>query len=278
MEPPLGSDGPGKSAVALLHRVSPFLGVEESASTGKSTGDRKITEPAGKALQPVLGRIQKRITSENVRRQENIESITNMAFSLVTSEASPDRMENDWLSYFYDGACIISDRNMQRTWAKVLAGEANSPGSFSRRVITALLSIDETDLEMLTNARRACIEFDKIVLFVYELNGKIYHDNGISFSTLLHLDEIGLANFTDISEHSSITTEGLKGCVDYFDEQISIQLGPNQELYTGLVTLTKTGEELIRTCDATPIKGFSSYIRRMWQSLGVGVVFLKQCG
>ena len=172
---------------------------------------------------------------------------------------------------------MVSARPMQFTWAKVLAGETNNPGSFSRRVITALLSIDETDLEMLTSVRRACVLFDRIVLFVYELNGEIYRENGISFSTLLHLDEIGLVNFTDVSEHSSIATEGMRGCVDYFHEQISLQLGPRQRLYTGLVTLTKTGEELIAVCDAVPIPGFSAYIRRMWASFGVGVALVKQC-
>jgi hypothetical protein len=55
----------------------------------------------------------------------------------------------------------------------VLAGKANKPGSFSRKVITALLSIDETEWEMFTRVRRARIQFDKLVLFIYELKDKI---------------------------------------------------------------------------------------------------------
>jgi hypothetical protein len=130
---------------------------------------------------------------------------------------------------------------------------------------------------MFTRVRRACIQFDKLVLFIYELKDKIYLENGITFPTLLHLDEIGLVNFTDVSEHSAITAGALKGCVQYFDEQISLQLGPTQRLYTGHLTLTKTGEELIRICDATPIDGFSAYIRRTWASLGINTAHLQQC-
>ncbi|HTP57280.1 MAG TPA: DUF2806 domain-containing protein, partial [Spirochaetia bacterium] len=153
-----------------------------------------------------------------------MENITAMAFSFLSEEAAPEKMEDAWLEYFYENARIISDRHMQLVWARVLAAEATRLGSFSRRAVAALVPMDRADLEMLSCIRRACVRFDKLVLFVYDLKDRIYIDNGITFSALLHLDEIGLVNFTETTEHSSIMTDGLKGSVDYFDEKILLEL------------------------------------------------------
>ena len=269
MASPFGSGRLGPSALALVKRVSDVLGIgEEGQSREAWRSDLQ---------QPLLERSQRRLKNEDLRDQQNLESITAMAVSFLNGDSTPEKISDGWLAYFSANARLIPDRQTQMFWAKVLAGEANRPGSFSRRSLACLVSIDTADLKMLANVRRACIQFDKFVLFVYELNGKIYRDNGMDFPTLLHLDEIGLLNFTEVAEHSAITSEGLRGCVQYFDEQISVELGPNQRLRTGFVTLTRTGEELVRICDAGPIEGFSDYIRRTWQSMGVHVSLLTEC-
>ena len=225
----------------------------------------KLSRPAS----ALVGKVSRVLEAQSRRRQQNVENITAMAFSFLSPEGAPEKLDDAWLELFYNNAQVISDRHMQLVWAKVLAGEANLPGSFSRRAVSALVPFDRADLEMLTRIRGACIRFDKLVLFVYDLKDRIYGDNGITFSALLHLDEIGLVNFTETTEHSSITTDGLRGSVQYFDEKIMLELAPQQKLYTGLVALTKIGEELAGVCESEPVPGFPSYIRRYWSLLGV---------
>jgi len=264
MQSTLDAAKPGTPAAALRGRVSGILG----AGSGGGT-------PEAPQL-PLEKRARQRIRAEMLLHQRNMENVTAMAFSFLSGGAAPERIQDSWLEHFYDNARLISDRSMQMVWARVLAAETNRPESFSRRAVSALVPMDRADLEMLTSIRRACVRFDRLVLFVYDLKDRIYVDNGITFSALLHLDEVGLVNFTETTEHSSITTDGLQGSVDYFDEKIVLEMAPQQRLFTGLVVLTRIGEELAGVCDAQPIAGFSGYLRRNWMLLGVKVGQLQE--
>jgi hypothetical protein len=275
MQSSLDAAKPGTPAAALLGRVSGILGMAARPRVAPAEAEEPSGPEGNRGADPprtaLLKRAHQRLSAESLLHQQNLENITAMAFSFLSPKAAPERMDDAWLEYYYENARIISDRYMQMVWAKVLAGEANKPGSFSRRAVFALVAMDRADLEMLTCVRQVCIRFDKLVLFVYELKDPIYSDNGITFSTLLHLDEIGLANFTEPTEHSSITTDGLKGSVEYWDEKIYVEMAPQQRLFTGLVALTKIGEELAGVCEPRPIADFPAYIRRYWSLLGVKV-------
>ena len=48
----------------------------------------------------------------------------------------------DWYMHFFDCAGSVSNEDMQRLWAKMLAGELKSPGHFSRKTLRTLLDMD----------------------------------------------------------------------------------------------------------------------------------------
>ena len=56
----------------------------------------------------------------------------------------------DWMANFFDKCRIISDEEMQGLWAKVLSGEANAPGSYSKRTVNFLASMDKEDAALFT--------------------------------------------------------------------------------------------------------------------------------
>jgi hypothetical protein len=55
---------------------------------------------------------------------------------------------------YFDKCRIVSDNQMQILWCKVLAGEANSHGSYSKRTINLLGSIHREEAELLNTLRR----------------------------------------------------------------------------------------------------------------------------
>lgn len=83
-------------------------------------------------------------------KQENIESITAKAIPLLSEDAKPDAIERDWLSHLFDRCRLTSDAEMQSLWAAILAGQANSPGKFSRRTIELAGTLDKTDAQLFT--------------------------------------------------------------------------------------------------------------------------------
>ena len=74
-------------------------------------------------------RAVQRWIEEEAQLQENMEEITAKALPQLTEKATPDSMENDWLVNFFDKSRLVSDNEMQDLWSRVLAGEANIPGT-----------------------------------------------------------------------------------------------------------------------------------------------------
>ena len=66
---------------------------------------------------------------------------------MVTDDASPEDMEDDWIRNLLGKCRIVSDQDMQELWARILAGEANEPGSVSRRTVNLVADLDKRDAE-----------------------------------------------------------------------------------------------------------------------------------
>ena|ERR1700733_2796119 len=104
---------------------------------------------------------------------------------------------------FRDKCRMVSDEQMQSVWSRVLSGEVNAPGSFSRRTVNLLNDLDKTDCELFTKLCCFCWSFGKsgkerrgsAFPYVVDYDLPIYQKRGIHFSALTHLESIGLINF-----------------------------------------------------------------------------------
>lgn len=98
----------------------------------------------------------------------------------------------DWFMRFYEAVGNISDEEMQRIWAKILAGEVNRPGSFSLETLDVVRNLSKQDAELFTKICKHCIQSShKLCLPRYD---KYLEKSGITYSDILRLDEIGLIN------------------------------------------------------------------------------------
>ena len=79
-----------------------------------------------------------RLLEEESQYQKNMEGITAKALPQLDENANADSIENDWLFNFFDKSRIVSDNEMQDLWARILAGEANTPGTYSKRTVNFL--------------------------------------------------------------------------------------------------------------------------------------------
>lgn len=107
------------------------------------------TTVAYNSSESTLQRAQKRRKLALVRKQSNIESILALAQHYcppVTSQGEPD---SDWIERFLDLAEDTSNKNIQKLWAKILAGEVVEPGSFSYKSLVTLKHITPKEAEIL---------------------------------------------------------------------------------------------------------------------------------
>lgn len=223
-------------------------------------------------------RAANRFIAEETKKQINMETITAKALPELKPDAKPQEMENDWIANFFDKCRLISDDQMQALWARLLAGEANSPGHYSKRTVNALASMDKTDAVLFRNlcsfvwstrgTRRALI---------YDSEHSIYNEQGIHVASLLHLESIGLISFDDMR---GFKRPGLPKEItaSYYGEAVRIGFSEDagNELDLGHVILSKTGGQLASLSDSQPHPAFKLYVLQHWQSLGYTVTPLDR--
>src|SRR5258708_27877253 len=214
-----------------------------------------------------------RLFEEEARKQNNIESITAKALPELNSDAKPKDIEDDWIANFFDKCRLISDEEMQRLWAKVLSGEANSPGRFSKRTIALLASLDKSDARMFSSlCRFTCSVGEQLVPIITNYPNEIYAKNGIDFSLLAHLESIGLIRLNFTPTHM-FSIDGLEQepVIDYFGQKIFIRFdssNTDNELAVVQVLFTQAGQQLFSICGAKCLDGFFDYLNTIWRGDG----------
>src|SRR5262249_38527571 len=132
-----------KPAIVLIEKISDAVGgvfkpyqivrvarAEAEAEQIRTEAQIQVTDLHRRAMH--------RFLEEEAKRQSNIEEITRKALPSLEQESSPQNVEDDWITNFFDKCRIISDEDMQRLWSRVLAREANAPGTFSKRTVNLL--------------------------------------------------------------------------------------------------------------------------------------------
>ena len=194
----------------------------------------------------------------------------------MQADAHPENIEDDWVAHFFDRCRLISDEEMQQLWARVLAGEANSPGQYSKRTINILASLDKADAQLFS----ALCSFiwvlpeEGFVPLIYDFKGPIYDSAGINPETIMHLVAIGLISFEPLVGYVA-TGMPQDVTVSYYGESVHLvlQQTSGEAIFAiGSVLLTKAGEELAQVCGSEPMQGFKEYVMKKWTESGHTIV------
>lgn len=210
-----------------------------------------------------------RFAKEQVRHQNNLENIEAKAVDVLETQVLPTNVllkpatapSEDFLENFVNSAKSVADEDIQFLWAKILAEEFTSPGSFSRQTINIVKSLEASDAQA----------FNTLACFVWDLDGTkkplvfdssdpVFVKAGIDTSLLVHLNSLGLIEYIVFGSQTwqyDGDTAGIP--LSYQGRKFSIE-PPLTSLETGRVALTRAGTELLRICTTTPIDGYPEYV------------------
>ncbi len=266
-----------KPATVLIERVSDAIGgifepwqirrvaqAKADANKIEAASQIEVTKLQRRALQ--------RFLVEEAKKQNNIESITSKALPQVKADATPENIEADWITNFFDKCRLISDEEMQLLWSKVLAGEANSPGAYSKRTINFLSSLDKSDAILFQSLCSFGWLLGNVKPLIYDVENPIYNRHGINFNSLKHLDDIGLLSFDNLAGYRQIHLPK-RVRVLYYGTPIDIEFENESEnqLVIGHVLLSKIGQELASICDSEAIPEFFDYVLEDWLTKNVWI-------
>ena len=224
--------------------------------------------------------VRQRIQFQEEKRHRNIGSVVGQTAELLGEKNVPDQEpDHDWTARFFNYIQDVSSEEMQFLWAKVLAGEIESPGTVSIRALSILRNLDQATADLFCKLCSCCITIALDGLHVLDARvpslGRNAGENslqpyGLPFDKLNILNEHGLI----ISDYNS--WYDMKMCIGIpttgSNQQNSIiripfefqgrhwALVPTAQNPTGAefkvsgVALTQAGKELSRIveCEAAP--------------------------
>jgi Protein of unknown function (DUF2806) len=243
------------------YQIKRIASAEAEARYIQTKSDIQISDLQRRALQ--------RFLIEEGQKQENIESITLKALPHVSDQASPQDIEKDWIANFFDKCRLISDDEMQILWSRLLAGQANSPGKFSKRTVDLLASMDKKEAELFQKFISFIWNFEVSQPLIYDAQNSIYTKRKMNFYNLTHLDKIGLLSFDAIAGFSRVD-QPRSHPVSYFGDKYIIDLPLESEnvFHLGSVILTQAGREIASICQADAIPEFCDYVVTKWREMG----------
>jgi Protein of unknown function (DUF2806) len=207
----------------------------------------------------------------------NLTEVLKRAIPEISPDANPHDVQRDKLRYFAERAKLFSDADMQEIWARILAGEVNQPGSFSRRAMEAVSLLERTEAQSFEKLCQFCATAVTRQPHIVTRHDDVISQFGLSFDNLLALDAAGLIHmyqggpFADTINTGYV--EGRSASEDakvrYFDRDLMLNLShKTHHIHIGKVQFTSVGAQLCRICKASPDDRIFDYFVRMRCSLG----------
>ena len=261
-----------KPATALIEKVSSAVGglfkpyqikrvarAEAEAAMITAKSEIEVTELHRRAMH--------RFVEEEALRQQNMEQITQKAIPKLSEDSTPERLDDDWIANFFDKSRLVSDEEMQELWASVLSTESNRPGSYARRTVNLISDLDKSDAQLFAALCAFGWSVGNVVPLVFDVQASIYNQRGINFSTLSHLESLGLVQFNNIAGFSRLELPKAFP-VHYYGRPLPLEMQADKgnTLDLGKVLLTKAGQELAPICGSAPVEGFYEYVANQWKA------------
>lgn len=257
-----------KPATVLIEKISNAIGVlyEPTQIRRKSKAEADAAKVQAISKLEISGIEQRgldRLIKQEARKQENIESITARAIEFLPINANVFDLEEDWLVHFFKNCENISDDTMQSLWAKILSGEASTPGRFSFRTINFVASMNKFDAKCFSDFCQFLWLADQMIALIYDHGDAIYREAGLSYETLLHLEAIGLIKHGLFGYSQDFESADISF---FYQDKLAIKLNflEDFKLDAGSYVLTKLGLELASICQPEKNESFYWYVLDCW--------------
>ncbi|RYZ77142.1 MAG: DUF2806 domain-containing protein [Proteobacteria bacterium] len=250
-----------KAATVFIEKIADLVGGTfkpmQIRRVAKAAADARIIDAlATQKISEIERRGLERLVVEAGRAQGNIEQITAKAADLIQEDAQSEVLESDWVADFFQKCGTVSDPEVQILWSKILAGQANTPGSFSKRSVTIVSTLDKADAHLFSKICSTGIDFgDGLRPLIFSDTDEALLKIGINHDSIMHLQDIGLLNFGAISNYFTRfqPLPNTRQHVRYFSQNYGLFVDtlPDWKLNFGKVRLTHSGKELAKISGAT---------------------------
>ena len=149
--------------------------------------------------------IEMRIKYQETKQHQNIKEVVQLVIEELDGKIVNDHdVDHDFTARFFNDVQDITCFELKKIWAKILAGEVNSPGSTSLHTLAILKNMSQRDAEL----------FENVVQFV--------------MGNIIFRDEKYIKNLKEFPSLESILTLNSYGLINSPSSQLSHTIGTNK--------------------------------------------------
>lgn len=249
--------------IRLLSRAQSDSDAERIQLLTKAQIERTVALSA--AGQELLERASARVLARELRRQSNIDVISEAAMAQLPPKVSDAEVDESWATRFFNAAQDVSDEQMQALWGKLLAGEVAEPGHFSIRTIEVLRDLNRAEAEKFQIAWSLSFDGGYLVQAPPSRDPWWLSPYGLEFEDLLSLQSAGLIHNAESAVPfmmmTSVVAELLELAFTTHGRVVRVRsIEKRTELAFPVVRFTRAGLELGRLLTRTLPDGFLEYV------------------
>ena len=220
------------------------------------------TSNAYESEQPLGALAESAEKFQSEKRMANMQSIVGQAIEQMPEQVPDTPVDHDWTARFFGNAEDVSDEEMQKLWAKLLAGEVERPGSISLRTLDILRNMTQKEAELFMRAVNYIFIEGLTTAWMFRANTGIKALPDISMGELYSLIETGLVM---PGQQFRLVAPNIYGyChVHYADQKsLRVQTGHfNIPVYDFSTSGTQLAKYIEPTINAEYLQQVADYIR-----------------
>lgn len=141
----------------------------------------------------IANAIESRLEFQERKRESNIRSVVGKAAEALDGKhVDRHEVDHDWVARFFADAQDVTSEDMQAIWAKILAGEVETPGRTSLHTLAVLKNMSRQDAELFGNVTQF-VFLNSILFGDRKLDKRLDAISGYpSFADVIKLESYGL--------------------------------------------------------------------------------------
>jgi uncharacterized repeat protein (TIGR03899 family) len=221
--------------------------------------------------QDIRMRVASRVNNQEVRRQQNIESIISDTPNYLPPSVTPEPVDEDFIYQYFNYCQDIGNPEMQSLWARLLAGEITEPGTYSSRTLNVLRDMRSKDANLFNEYCKficKCRTDNNVNYNLYhiahdEVNNMI-SDLGLTYEDLSHLRDIGLIDNPERKYMAGPEgfISGNSITIDFGETMVKI--GHSKRIDLSIRRLTDVGEELYTLTNRISDRRYMNLLITIW--------------
>lgn len=198
-------------------------------------------------------RIAQRLVAKEKRRQDNIDSVVEMAAKNLEGKTVSDKMvDEDWATRFFDIVQDVSKSEMKVLWAKILSKEIEKPTSYSLRTLEILRNITYEEAQLFVKLSNYVLNKGDYFIFAeYDIMERYE----VGFKDIAKLRELGFLQSGDFVTCSFQANPNSISNVNfvYANNFLQFTFTPSTiDVEMPVFPLTQAGQEIYELIESKP--------------------------